>query len=145
VNTVHLAWDVMVGLATLLLLLSVWFAVCWLFRRDLPRTRWFLRAAAVSGVAAVLAMEAGWVVTEVGRQPWVVVGHLKVTDAATTNGGVWMTFLAVTAVYLTVAVSLVLILRAMSRRFREQDEEGGDEDDTDAPYGPRSPVDLVAP
>src|SRR3954470_15940707 len=59
VNTVHLAWDTMVGLATLLLLLSVWFAVCWLFRRDLPRSRWFLRAAAVSGVAAVLAMEAG--------------------------------------------------------------------------------------
>jgi cytochrome d ubiquinol oxidase subunit I len=144
VNTVHLAWDTMVGLATLLLLLSVWFAVCWLFRRDLPRSRWFLRAASVAGVAAVLAMEAGWVVTEVGRQPWVVVGHLKVTDAATTNGGVWVTFLVIAALYVTVAVSLILILRAMSRRFRAQDdEEGDDEDDTDAPYGPRSPVDLV--
>ena len=84
-------------------------------------------------------MEAGWVVTEVGRQPWVVRGHLKVDDAATTNEGVWVTFLAIVALYAVVAVTLVLVLRGMSRRFRAQDEAGGDDDDTDAPYGPRGP------
>ena len=141
----HLAWDVMVGIGSLLFLLSAWFGICWLFRRDLPKTRWFLRAAAVAGVAAVLAMEAGWVVTEVGRQPWVVRGHLKVDDAATTNEGVWVTFLAIVALYAVVAVTLVLVLRGMSRRFRAQDEAGGDDDDTDAPYGPRAPVELVEP
>ena len=145
VNTVHLAWDVMVGIGTLLFLLSAWFGICWLFRRDLPKTRWFLRAASVAGVAAVVAMEAGWVVTEVGRQPWVVVGHLKVDDAATTNDGVWVTFIVIAALYAAVAVTLVLVLRGMSRRFRAQDEAGGDDDDTDAPYGPRSPVELVEP
>ena len=149
VNTVHLAWDMMVGLATMLFLLSAWFGIYWLFRRDLPKTRWFLRAASVAGVAAVVAMESGWVVTEVGRQPWVVVGHLKVQDAATTNHGVWITLLAVAALYIGVAVTLVLVLRAMSHRFRDQDEAGGDQrgdgrdgDDTDSPYGPRVPMET---
>ncbi len=134
VNTVHLAWDVMVGLGTLLFLLSVWYWVAWIFRRDMPRSKLFLRVASVAGVAAVLAMEAGWVVTEVGRQPWVVRGHLKVADAATTNDGVWITFIAVVILYLALAVAVVLVLRSMSRRFRREDDalvEG------DVPYGPR--------
>ena len=85
VNTVHLAWDVMVGLGTLLFLLSAWYWARWIFRRDMPQSKLFLRLASVAGVAAVLAMEAGWVVTEVGRQPWIVRGHMKVEEAATTN------------------------------------------------------------
>jgi cytochrome bd ubiquinol oxidase subunit I len=67
-NIVHLCWDVMVGLGTLLFLLAVWYAVSWIFRRRMPASRWFLRAAAAAGVAAVITMEAGWIVTEVGRQ-----------------------------------------------------------------------------
>jgi cytochrome bd ubiquinol oxidase subunit I len=135
VNTVHLAWDVMVGIGTLLSLLSAWYALAWVFRRDMPRSKLFLRVASVAGVASVLAMEAGWVVTEVGRQPWIVRGHMKVEDAATTNEGVWITFLAVVAIYLALATTVVLVLRAMSRRFREQAELV----DSDAPYGPREP------
>jgi cytochrome d ubiquinol oxidase subunit I len=133
VNTVHLAWDVMVGLGTLLFLLSAWYWLSWIFRRDMPRSKLFLRIASVAGVLAVLAMEAGWVVTEVGRQPWVVRDHLKVEDAATTNEGVWITFIAVALIYVALAVTVVLVLRGMSRRFRDQDElvEG------DVPYGPR--------
>ena len=133
VNTVHLAWDVMVGLGTLLFLLSVWYGLTWIVRRDMPRSKLFLRAASGAGVAAVLAMEAGWTVTEVGRQPWIVRGHMKVEDAATTNGGVWVMFIAVVAIYLALATTVVLVLRTMSRRFRQQDGLV----DTDSPYGPR--------
>lgn len=135
VNVVHLAWDVMVGLATLLFLLSVWYGLAWLFRRGLPKHRLFLWLASGAGVAAVLAMEAGWVVTEVGRQPWIVSDYMKVEQAATTNTGVWATFLVILGLYIGVAVTLVLILRAMSRRFRADgtDEHGG-------PYGPREPL-----
>jgi cytochrome d ubiquinol oxidase subunit I len=133
VNTVHLAWDVMVGLATLLFLLSAWYWLAWIFRRDMPRSKLFLWIASGAGVAAVLAMEAGWVVTEVGRQPWIVHNYMKVEDAATTNGGVWITFIVVAAIYLTLATTVVLVLRRMSRRFRRQAELV----DTDAPYGPR--------
>ena len=66
----------MVGIGTALLALSAWYALAWWRRRDLPRSRLFLRATTISGVLAVVALEAGWVVTEVGRQPWTVVGHL---------------------------------------------------------------------
>ena len=138
-NTVHLAWDVMVGLGTMLFLLSLWYAACWVFRRNFPQTKWFLWPAALAGVASVLAMEAGWVVTEVGRQPWIVVDYMKVEDAATGNTGVWITFLAIVAIYIGVAVTLVLVLRAMSRRFREQDHV-----ELDGPYGPREPVAVSA-
>ena len=94
VNVVHLAWDVMVGLGTLLFLLTLWYWASWIFRRDLPRSRWFLRAAAASGVLAVITLEAGWTVSEVGRQPWIVYDKMKVEDAATANTGVWITFVA---------------------------------------------------
>ena len=59
----------MVGLGTLLFLLALWYGRRWIFRRDMPRASWFLRIAAAAGVLAVITMEAGWVVSEVGRQP----------------------------------------------------------------------------
>jgi cytochrome d ubiquinol oxidase subunit I len=136
VNAVHLAWDVMVGIATLLLLLSIWYGAYWLFRRDIPKTKWFLRVASVAGVAAVIAMEAGWVVTEVGRQPWIVRNYLKVEDAATTNSGVWATFIVIAAIYAVVGVTTILVLRGMSRRWRAQ----GGAPESDVPYGPNPPA-----
>jgi cytochrome bd ubiquinol oxidase subunit I len=141
VNTVHLAWDVMIGLGTLLSLLSVWFGLSWLFRRDIPKTKWFLRVASGAGIASVVAMEAGWVVTEVGRQPWVVHNYLRVQQAATTNQGVWATFLVVLVIYIGVGTTTVLVLRNMSRRWRRA--EGSDE--TEVPYGPRQPVPTETP
>lgn len=139
VNVVHWAWDVMIGLGTALFLLAVWFGITWIFRRDMPKTRWFLRAAAVSGVASILAMEAGWVVTEVGRQPWIVFDYMKVTAAATENQGVWATFLIIAAVYLVVAVTLVLVLRMMARRFEASD----DHHDVGGPYAPQPRPDAT--
>jgi cytochrome d ubiquinol oxidase subunit I len=131
-NIVHLAWDIMVGLGTLLFLLSVWYGVSWLARRRLPTGRWFLRVAACAGVLAVVAMEAGWVVTEVGRQPWIVYNLMKVEAAATGNTGVWITFVAVFVLYAALAVTTILVLRSMSRRFRR----AGGFAEQDTPYGP---------
>jgi cytochrome d ubiquinol oxidase subunit I len=132
VNVVHLAWDVMVGLGTLLFLLAVWYTASWVFRRRMPKSRWFLRAAACSGVAAVVTMEAGWVVTEVGRQPWIVYNMMKVEDAATANTGVWVTFIAVIVLYAGLGTTAIVVLRAMSKRFRRT----GGFVDNDVPYGP---------
>jgi len=134
VNVVHLAWDVMLGLATLLFLLALWYGATWLFRRDIPKSKLFLWLAAASGALSVLAMEAGWVVTEVGRQPWIVHGYLKVPEGATSNTGVWITFLLVVAIYAGVATTLILVLRIMSRRFRAGDEQEGG-----GPYQPPLP------
>jgi cytochrome d ubiquinol oxidase subunit I len=135
VDVVHLAWDVMIGIGTLLSLLSIWYALTWLFRRDMPKSKPFLLVAAAGGVLAVLALEAGWVVTEVGRQPWIVFDYMRVSDAATTNQGVWITFIVILGLYVGLAVTLVLILRIMSRRFRAQDAL-----DVGSPYGPRERV-----
>ena len=140
VNIVHLAWDVMVGLGTLLFLLALWYGASWVFKRDFPQTKWFLIPSAGAGVAAVLAMEAGWVVTEVGRQPWIVRNYMKVEEAATTNDGVWITLILVMILYVGVAVTLALVLRQMSRRFREQDATA----EVEGPYSPRHPVAVGA-
>jgi cytochrome d ubiquinol oxidase subunit I len=134
VNVVHLAWDVMVGLGTLLTLLALWYFGAWVFKRRMPKSRLFLWIAAGAGVLSVVTLEAGWVVTEVGRQPWIVREYMKVEQAATANTGVWVTFFAVLFVYLGLAVTLILVLRLMSRRWRgevtAEVDEGG-------PYGPR--------
>ena len=138
-NVVHLAWDLMVGLGTLLALLSAWYGLSWLFKRDYPKTKWFLRIAACTGVLSVITMEAGWVVTEVGRQPWIVHNYMTVTDGATKNGGVWLVFLIVIGIYAVVGATTILVLRGMSRRWRD-----GDIPDSDVPYGPSDPGILGA-
>jgi cytochrome d ubiquinol oxidase subunit I len=109
--------------------LAAWFGFVWWRRRRLPRTRWFLRAVAVSGAAAVLATWAGWVVTEVGRQPWIVNGYLRTEDAVTPNGGLWWWFAGVVVLYGALGTTAVLVLRRMSRGWR-------DDRPTGAPYAP---------
>ncbi|MDQ4104353.1 MAG: cytochrome ubiquinol oxidase subunit I, partial [Actinomycetota bacterium] len=115
VNVVHLAFQLMVAMGFALLALAIWLALAWWRHRDLPRSRWFLRAAAFSGVAAVLALEAGWTVTEVGRQPWVVFGVLRTADAVNPAPGLVWGFLLVAAVYLALTVGTVYVLRRMTR------------------------------
>ncbi|HEY9292209.1 MAG TPA: cytochrome ubiquinol oxidase subunit I [Microlunatus sp.] len=140
-NIVHLMWDVMIGLGTLLFLLSAWYAASWIFRRRMPASKWFLRAAAVSGGLAVITMEAGWIVTEVGRQPWIVYNRMRVEDAVTGNTGVWVTFIAIVILYLALGVTTVLVLRGMSRRFRR----AGGFTEHDGPYAPaKEPEPVVA-
>ncbi len=130
----HLSFDAMVGIGTGLFLLSAWFAITWWRKRDLPRTPWFLRLAAGSGVAAIVALECGWIVTEVGRQPWVVYGRLRTEDAVTGAQGIWVSFAAVLVLYTLLGIATLLVLRAMSRRWAQ-----GDLSDQDVPYGPPSP------
>jgi cytochrome d ubiquinol oxidase subunit I len=136
VNVVHLAWDVMIGFGTLLCLLSLWYWATWVFRRRMPTSKWFLRVAACAGLASIISMEAGWTVSEVGRQPWIVANLMKVEAAATGNTGVWITFVGVFLLYVGLGVTTVLVLRGMSRRYRQSD--GFEE--SDSPYGPREPA-----
>jgi hypothetical protein len=140
VNIVHLCWDIMVGMGTLLFLFTLWYWASWIFRRDMPRSRWFLRVAAVTGVLAVVTMEAGWIVSEVGRQPWIVYNRMRVADAATTNEGVWITPIAVALLYAGLGTTLILVLRGMSRRARAQPAL----EESAVPYGPRETAEIDA-
>jgi cytochrome bd ubiquinol oxidase subunit I len=137
VNTVHLAFDVMVGTGFALLALAAWFAVVWWRRRDLPHSRWFLRAAALAGVVSIVSLESGWVVTEVGRQPWTVKGLLLTRDAVTTSGNVWVFFAGALVIYAAVGVGAILVLRSMRRRWAAATDE-----EVDVPYGPRKRDDV---
>ncbi|WRL61802.1 cytochrome ubiquinol oxidase subunit I [Blastococcus brunescens] len=137
VNVVHLAFDVMVSIGFLLLGLSLWWGLAWWRRRRMPASRWFLRGTAVSGLLAVIAMEAGWIVTEVGRQPWIVVGHMLTRDAVATEGNLWLFYGATVALYAALAAGTVLALRLLRRRWAAEDAGGPEDDDTaGVPYGP---------
>ena len=121
----------MVGLGFLLLLAGLWAACEWWRHRRLPPQRLFWLLGAVSGLAAIVAMECGWVVTEVGRQPWVVYRLQTTAAAATTNGGVIASLSIVIVVYAVLGVATILILRMLARRWRR-----GDVQEADVPYGP---------
>ena len=114
-NTVHVAFDLMVGAGGALLGLAGWFAWSWRRRRALPASRWFLRGAVLAGPAAAAAMEAGWVTTEVGRQPWAVYGILRTDQAVSTAPGLFAGFYVLLAVYAVLTVSTVYVLLRMSR------------------------------
>jgi cytochrome d ubiquinol oxidase subunit I len=136
----HWAFDTMVGICTALIGLGLWLGIGWWRKRDFPQSRWFLRAVAVSGVLSIVALECGWIVTEVGRQPWIVNNVMRTEDAVTQASGVWVTLTAILALYVALGVALVVVLRAMSRRWREAAEQ-----DVDVPYGPDAgpPADLA--
>jgi cytochrome d ubiquinol oxidase subunit I len=135
-NMVHLSFDIMVGLGGLGVLLTAWYALAWIRSRDMPRSRWFFRAAALAGVGSYLAVELGWITTEVGRQPWMVYNVMRVADSVNPidPAFVWAMFGVLVAVYATISfLFLVLVLRlsASWRGAREADPE------LSAPYGPR--------
>ncbi|MEV7323466.1 cytochrome ubiquinol oxidase subunit I [Streptomyces sp. NPDC093970] len=131
VSVTHLAFDAMVGLSFALLGLAAWYGWILWRRRPLAEQRWFLRAAVLGGPAALVCLETGWMVTELGRQPWIVVGHLLTRDAVTTHGNLWIFFSTVLAVYIAVGATAVAVLVSMKRRWRRE----GD-DIVDVPYGP---------
>ena len=98
-----------------------------------------LAAGAVSGLAAVAAMECGWVVTEVGRQPWVVYRLQTTGAAATANGGILASLSLVIVVYAVLGAATIAILRMLSRRWRR-----GDLAESAVPYGPPAQADRTA-
>jgi len=129
VNITHLSYDLMVSIGFGLLALAAWLGFVWWRRRDLPRSRWFLRAVAVSGIAAVAALEAGWTATEVGRQPWVVYEIQLTRDAVSTAPGLRYGFFAVLAVYAVLTWLTGWVLRRLARGHatvapQELDREG---------------------
>ncbi|WP_107657026.1 cytochrome ubiquinol oxidase subunit I [Nocardia suismassiliense] len=138
VNVTHLAFQTMVGIGTLLAAMVVVFWLLRWRRLDLLGARWFLRATVASGPLAVLALECGWVATEVGRQPWTVWHTLRTTDAAGTSTGLWWSYIGVLVVYLGMTVGAIVVLRSMTRRWRAGAET------ISAPYGPgAAPIDQA--
>jgi cytochrome d ubiquinol oxidase subunit I len=119
VNVTRFAFQAMVGIGTLLALLGVWVAAVRVRRGRLPETPWFFRAVALAGPLSVVALIAGWVTTEVGRQPWVVYGYMRTEAAVTGASGIPVGYAALAAVYALVAAGVVWILRRLAARPME--------------------------
>jgi cytochrome d ubiquinol oxidase subunit I len=108
----HTAFDVMVGSAFALIGLGAWF---WFGRwRKREPGRWLLRALVTGSPLGILALEAGWIVTEVGRQPWIIRGVMLTRDGVTPVAGVPATFFGFSLVYLVLGTTLALLLRRLA-------------------------------
>lgn len=114
VNPVHLSFDLMVGIGFLLFFLALWAAWSWWRRRALPERRAFLLVALAAGPLAAVALEAGWVTTEVGRQPWIVYHVMRVDQAVNTAPGLWVGLPVLVAIYGVLTAILVVVLRRLA-------------------------------
>ena len=137
---IHLCFDVMVGLGFLLLLAGLWAAWEWWRHRRLPPQRLFWLLGAVSGLAAIVAMECGWVVTEVGRQPWVVYRLQTTAAAATTNGGVIASLSVVIVLYAVLGAATIADPADAGPPLATRRRAGG----RPSPTGRRAPHDQAA-
>jgi cytochrome d ubiquinol oxidase subunit I len=115
VNVVRVAFQTMVGIGTLLALLAVGYLAILYRRKRLPESVWFYRALALAGPLSVVALIAGWVTTEVGRQPWVVYGVMRTSEAVTGASGIPIGYSALALIYVGVGIAVVWILRRLAK------------------------------
>lgn len=118
VRIVHWAFELMVLTGTALFGLALWVGLAMIRRRPLAKNPWLLLALVAAGPLGFIAIETGWVVTEVGRQPWIIYGVLRTRDAVSTMPGQVFPFIVFTLLYLFLAVMVVVLLH---RQFREVD------------------------
>lgn len=116
VGFVRNSFQLMVGIGTLLALLGAVFLVTWLRKRREPRSDWFLRAVVVAGPAATVALIAGWIVTEVGRQPWIVYEVMRTEEAVTGAEGIPIGYGVLALTYVGVASIVAFLLLRLARR-----------------------------
>jgi cytochrome d ubiquinol oxidase subunit I len=116
VRIVHWAFDLMVFCGMALLGVSAWTGWCWWRKHPLAESRWLLRALVLACPLGFVALEAGWVVTEVGRQPWIIQGIMRTADAVTPMQHIVVPFITFTLLYLFLTVIVILLLR---RQFLE--------------------------
>jgi len=106
----------MVGSGMVMLALALWAGWLWWRTRRLPDHQWLLWALVFAGPLGFIAIEAGWVVTEVGRQPWIIYGVMRTAEAVTPIPGLVVPFVTFTLLYLVLSIVLVFLLR---RQFLE--------------------------
>lgn len=116
VRIVHWAFDLMIACGMALLGMSLWTGWHGWRKHALPDSRWLLRALVLAGPLGFVALEAGWVVTEVGRQPWIIQGIMRTSEAVTPMQHIVVPFITFTLLYFFLAVIVVLLLR---RQFLE--------------------------
>jgi cytochrome bd ubiquinol oxidase subunit I len=125
VGWVRNSFQLMVGIGTLLTLLGLWFLWSRWRRGALPRTPWFYRAVVAAGPLSLVALIAGWIVTEVGRQPWIVYELMRVEDAVTGAEGIPVGYATLVVVYLGLISTALYMLRRLARAPVEVEAQPG--------------------
>jgi cytochrome d ubiquinol oxidase subunit I len=108
---VHVAFQLMVGCGTVLLIVALIGAFLWWRRRRVPLDRRYLALVTLVSPLGLLAIEAGWTVTEVGRQPWIIYGVMRTKDAVTPMPGLWVPLVTIAALYLLLGIVVLVLLR----------------------------------
>ena len=137
VNVVRISFQTMVAIGSALALLGVVYLAAWFRLRRLPATRWFYRAVVVAGPASVVALLAGWITTEVGRQPWVVYRVMRTSEAVTGASGIPVGYATLALVYAGLAVAVAWLLRRLARAPMDMPERSGSPVAGGGPDGPR--------
>lgn len=119
----HFAFQVMVGLCTLMMLASLWVLALWWRKREVAQSRSLLTFLALLTPAGFIAVEAGWIVTEVGRQPWIVYGLMRTKDALTPMPGLVYPLTGITLLYLFLGVVVAYLLWAQTLRTKPMTQE----------------------
>jgi cytochrome d ubiquinol oxidase subunit I len=122
VNVVRFAFQAMVAIGTALALLGVVFVAAWFRLRRLPASPWFYRAVVAAGPLSLVALLAGWITTEVGRQPWVVYRVMRTSQAVTGARGIPVGYATLALVYAGLAVAVAWLLRRLARAPMEPPE-----------------------
>ncbi|TCC96448.1 cytochrome ubiquinol oxidase subunit I [Pedobacter hiemivivus] len=110
VTVTHYAFQIMVGLGMAMVLIAVLYFIALWKKKDWLRSRWLLKLFVIATPLGFIALEAGWTVTEVGRQPWIIRGVMRTADAVTPMPGIAYSFYLFTAVYISLAVIVSLLL-----------------------------------
>lgn len=106
----HIAFQIMVCLGTLMSLLAIIYLVALWRKKEWQQKRWLLKLFVAATPMGFIAVEAGWTVTEVGRQPWIIYGIMKTADAVTPMPGIVFSFYLFTVVYLSLALVVIFML-----------------------------------
>ena len=122
---VKTSFRLMVAIGTFLAGVGALYLWVWWRKRRLPRSAWFFRAVVASGPLSVVALIAGWVTTEVGRQPWVVYEVMRTEDAVTGAGGIPVAYATLVLVYLGLSAIAGVMLRRLGRAPMEIEEGAG--------------------
>jgi cytochrome bd ubiquinol oxidase subunit I len=123
VNAVRISFQTMVFIGFYLALVSALFLWTLLRRRRLPRSTWFYRGVVAAGPLSLVAVIAGWVTTEVGRQPWVVYEVMRTPEAVTGASGIPIGYATMALVYVGLGAAVVWVLRRLARAPLEVPDE----------------------
>jgi cytochrome d ubiquinol oxidase subunit I len=127
----HYAFQIMVSLGVLLVLISLLYFIALLKKKSWLQKKWLLRLFVFAIPLGYIALEAGWIVTEVGRQPWIIYGVMKTKDAVTPMPGIAYSFYIFTAIFISLSAIVVLLLH------RQMQMVGKLYDPTDPDYAPK--------